>query len=502
MVALTSEGSPQLLNIRQILMEYIGHRQIVIVKRAQYELVEARNRAHILEGLLIALRNLDEVIETIRRSADTDTARASLMEKFGLSEIQATAILEMQLKRLAALERQKVEDEYKALQELIKGYIVLLQDPKAILGVIHKEIEELISLYGDERKTKLVKGKIGEFSEEDLVPNDATVITLTATGYVKRLNPSSFRAQTRGGVGTIGLKMKTEDNVQSLITANTHDTLLLFTNHGRVFKLKAYEIPEVSRQAKGTAIVNLVNLKPEETVQSVLAVDESADEGKFISLATKQGLIKKTAVKLYQNIRQNGIIAIMLNNDDELVWGQVTSGKDDIMLITHEGKCIRFTEEEVKTSQRDTKGVKGITLRGGDYVVGVESISEAEAKGDEHQLLVITEKGMGKRTLFDQYPVQKRSGMGVKVSDVTKRTGMISAARKVTSDHKDVVISSQNGQTIKLPLTKNSIPVLTRPTQGVILMRLKGDDKVVAVALTYEADKALEGEAGAEPSAE
>lgn len=498
MVALTSEGSPQLLNIRQILMEYIAHRQIVIVRRAQYELVEARNRAHILEGLLIALRNLDEVIETIRRSADTETARNSLMEKFGLSEIQATAILEMQLKRLAALERQKVEDEYKALQEQIKGYIVLLQDPAKILGVIKSEIEELISLYGDDRKTQLIKGKIGEFSEEDLVPNDATVITLTATGYVKRLNPSSFRAQTRGGVGTIGLKMKNEDNVQSLITANTHDMLLLFTNQGRVFKLKAYEIPEVSRQAKGTAIVNLVNLKPDETVQSILAVDETADAEKFISLATKQGLIKKTAVNLYQNIRQNGIIAIMLNDDDELVWGQVTSGKDDIMLITHEGKCIRFTEEEVKTSQRDTKGVKGITLRGGDYVVGVESISAEEAKGDAHQLLVITEKGMGKRTLFNQYPVQKRSGMGVKVSDVTKRTGMISAARKVTGDHKDVVISSQQGQTIKLPLTKNSIPVLTRPTQGVILMRLKGDDKVVAVALTYESDKALEGEESSE----
>ncbi|MDQ5950728.1 MAG: gyrase subunit [Patescibacteria group bacterium] len=489
MVALTSEGSPQLLNIRQILMEYISHRQIVIVKRSQYELVEARNRAHILEGLLIALQNLDEVIETIRRAADTDEARMSLMEKFKLSEIQATAILEMQLKRLAALERQKIEDEYKELQEKIKTYITLLLDPKALLGVIKKEIEELISIYGDERKTKLVKGKIGEFSEEDLVPNDATVITLTATGYVKRLSPASFRAQTRGGVGTIGLKMKTEDNVQSLITAQTHDTLLLFTNQGRVFKLKAYEIPEVSRQAKGTAIVNLVNLKPEETVQSILAVDENADQDKFISLATKQGLIKKTAVKLYQNIRQNGIIAIMLNNDDELVWGQVTSGKDDIMLITHEGKCIRFTEEEVKSSQRDTKGVKGITLRGGDYVVGVESISEEEAKGDSHQLLVITEKGMGKRTLFDQYPVQKRSGMGVKVSDVTKRTGMIAAARKVTGEHKDVVISSQQGQTIKLPLTKNSIPLLTRPTQGVILMRLKGDDKVVAVALTYESDK-------------
>lgn len=490
MVALTSEGAPQLLNIRQILMEYIAHRQTIVVKRSQYELVEARNRAHILEGLLIALRNLDDVIETIRRSADTDEAKASLMEKFGLSEIQATAILEMQLKRLAALERQKIEDEYKELQEKIKGYITLLLDPKAVLGVVKQETEELISMYGDDRKTKLVKGKVGEFSEEDLVPNEATVITLTATGYIKRLNPTSFRAQSRGGVGTIGLKMKTEDMVQSLITANTHDTLLLFTNQGRVFKLRAFEIPEVSRQAKGTAIVNLVNLKPDETVQSILAVDEMADQDKFISLATKQGLIKKTVVKLYQNIRQNGIIAIMLNKDDELVWGQVTSGTDDIMLVTHQGKCIRFPEAEVKSSHRDTKGVKGITLKAGDYVVGVEAIGDEEGKKDDHQLLVITEKGMGKRTLFDQYPIQKRSGMGVKVSDVTKRTGKISAARKVTVDHKDVVISSQQGQTIKLPLTKNSIPVLTRPTQGVILMRLKGDDQVVAVALTYESDKA------------
>lgn len=496
MVALTSEGSPQLLNIRQILMEYIAHRQNMVVRRTQYELVEARNRAHILEGLLIALRNLDEVIETIRRSADTDAAKASLMEKFGLSEIQATAILEMQLKRLAALERQKIEDEYKQIQERIKAYITLLLDPKSILGVIKDETEELISLYGDDRKTQLVKGKIGEFSEEDLVPNEATVITLTATGYIKRLNPTSFRAQSRGGVGTIGLKMKTEDMVQSLLTANTHDTLLLFTNQGRVFKLRAFEIPEVSRQAKGTAIVNLVNLKPEETIQSILAVDETADQDNFISLATKQGLIKKTAVKLYQNIRQNGIIAIMLNKGDELVWGKVTSGTDDIMLITHEGKCIRFSEEEVKSSHRDTKGVKGITLKAGDYVVGVEAIGKEEGATDDHQLLVITEKGMGKRTLFDQYPVQKRSGMGVKVSDVTKRTGLISAARKITSDHKDVVISSQQGQTIKLPLTKSSIPVLTRPTQGVILMRLKSGDQVVAVALTYESEK-VEEEAAA-----
>jgi DNA gyrase subunit A len=484
MVALTSEGTPQLLNIRQILMEYIAHRQIIIVKRSQYELIEARNRAHILEGLLIALNNLDEVIETIRRSPDTDTARTKLMEKFGLSEIQATAILEMQLKRLAALERQKIEDEYNAIQKTIISLIKLLQHPTSILKVLTDEVEELITQYGDERKTKLIKGKVGEFSEEDLVPNEATVITLTASGYVKRLSPTAFRSQSRGGKGSIGLKMKTEDMLQSIVTANTHDTLLFFTNQGRVFRMKAFEIPDASRQAKGTAMVNLMNLKSDEQVQAIIAIDDEKDKEKFIALATKQGLVKKTPVKLYDNIRQNGIIAIMLNDEDRLVWGKVTSGDDDIMLISREGKSIRFSEKEVKSSQRDTKGVKGITLGSKDEVIGVESIAPGEDKIEGRHLLVITTNGMGKRTLLTQYPVQKRSGMGVKVSDITKRTGMVADARKVTPEHKAVVISSQNGQTIKLPLSSKSIPVLTRPTQGVILMRLNDKDSVVAVTLT------------------
>lgn len=483
MVALTSEGTPQLLNIRQILMEYIAHRQIIVVKRSQFELVEARNRAHILEGLLIALNNLDEVIETIRRSPDTDTARTRLMEKFGLSEIQATAILEMQLKRLAALERQKIEDEYKAIQEMIVKLLKLLSHPTSILGVISNETQELITMYGDERKTKLVKGKAGEFSEEDLVPNEATVITLTASGYVKRMSPLAFRSQSRGGKGSIGLKMKPEDMLQSIVTTNTHDTLLFFTNQGRVFRLKAYELPDASRQAKGTAMVNLLNLKGDEQVQAIIAFDEEKDKEKFIALATKQGLVKKTPVKLFENIRQNGIIAIMLNDDDQLVWGKITSGKDDIMLISREGKSIRFSETEVKSSQRDTKGVKGITLGSGDEVIGVEIITKEEEQDTDRQLLLITKNGMGKRTLLSQYPVQKRSGMGVKVADITKRTGQVADARKVTPEHKAVVISSKNGQTIKLPLTAQSIPVLTRPTQGVILMRLNKDDCVVAVTL-------------------
>ena len=486
MVALSSEGTPQLMNIRQILMEYISHRQHMVVRRSQYELAEARNRAHILEGLLIALNNLDEVIETIRRSADTEAAKQGLMSKFGLSEVQSVAILEMQLKRLAALERKKIEDEYKEIQKTIKSLIVLLQSPKKILGVIRKEVEELISLYGDERRTTLVKGKLGSMNEEDLIAKEETVIILTESGYIKRLNPSAFRSQSRGGKGSIGMKMKDEDIIKTLLTATTHDALLLFTNQGRVFKMKAHEIPDTQRQAKGTAIVNLVNLQSEEFVQSILIIDETEDAEKFITLATRDGLVKKTAVKLYSNIRQNGIIAITLNDGDQLVWGKLTSGKDDIMLITHQGKSIRFTEEEVKSSNRDTKGVKGITLSKQDYVIGVEAISEADEQSPSHQLLVITENGLGKRTQLEQYPVQKRSGMGVKVAAVTDKTGPVAAARMVTDEHKDVVISTQEGQTIKLPLTKKSIPTLTRPTQGVILMRLNKGDRVVAVALTYK----------------
>lgn len=492
MVALSSQGRPELMTIKQILREYIGHRQLVVVKRTQFELSEARDRAHILEGLLIALANLDDVIETIRKSADQEAAKQSLMSKFGLSEIQATAILDMQLKRLAALERQKIEDEYQAIKEQIDKFLLLLSEPQRILGVVATETAELIAQYGDDRKTKLVKGKVGEFSEEDLIASETTVITLTETGYVKRLNPTAFRSQARGGKGATGVRMKEEDAVKFLVTANTHDTLLLFTNQGRVFKLKAFEITESSRQAKGTAVVNLVNLRAEERIQAMLIMDETADANKFITLATRRGLVKKTAVRQYQNIRQNGIVAITLNKDDELVWGKLTTGTDDILLITHKGKCIRFTEKEIKESNRDTKGVKGITIGQSDYVVGVEAFdindqAIAAAKADTFkQLFVVTEKGMGKRTKFSEYPIQKRSGMGVKVAEITSRTGEVAAALMVTHEHEEVVITTNEGQTIKLPITKQSIPILTRPTQGVILMRLKGSDKVAAVALTYK----------------
>lgn len=490
MVALNSEGTPQLMTLFQVLKEYIVHRQLIITRRSQAELRDARDRAHILEGLLIALANLDEVIATIRNSSDTEVAHQALMKKFGLSDPQATAILEMQLKRLAALERQKIEDEHKAIQETIINLIHLLSNPQQILQLLLKENQEMIDLYGDERRTKVIKGRVGEFNEEDLVADENTVITLTESGYVKRLSPDAFRSQSRGGKGAKGLNMKAEDVLMSIVTCTTHDQLFLFTNQGRVFTMKAFEIPEATRIAKGTAIVNLLNLKPEEKVLSIVIVNAEKDQDKYITLATRKGLVKKTAVKLYDNIRQNGIVAITLNEGDELVWGKVTTGKDNIMLITHDGKSIRFSETEVKTSQRDTKGVKGITLKAGDYVIGVEVFRDDPEIFKEHSLMIITANGMGKRTLLEQYPMQKRSGMGVKVSEITKRTGQVAAAKLISDRHDEIVISTKTGKAIKMPISKKSIPTLTRPTQGVILMKLDDNDQIAAVALTLaENDK-------------
>lgn len=492
MVALDSTGTPQLMNIKQILREYVIHRQKVIVRRSQYDLAKARDRAHILEGLLIALNNLDEVIQTIRNSEDTDQAKEALMSKFDLTEIQSLAILDMQLKRLAALERKKIEDEYKEIKKTIDDLIALLNDPQEILNVIDQEIDELIENYGDERRTRLVKGKIGEFSEADLIANEPAVITLTESGYVKRMSPRSLRSQARGGKGAKGLSMKDEDMVKSIIFAETHDTLLLFTNQGRVFEKKAFEFPESSRQAKGTAIVNIVNLKPQEKVQSILVVDLEKDKDKFITLATKEGLVKKTQVNLYDNIRTSGIIAITLNEEDRVIRGQLTTGKDEILLITKKGKSIRFAEAEVKDSHRDTKGVKGISLKKGDYVVGMEAFAEEKLKvgkkSYEKELLIVTENGMGKRTKISAYPSQKRAGVGVKVADITEKTGEVAGARLIGPHHEQLVIGTEKGQTIKMPITKKSIPVLTRPTQGVILMRLKKGDKVATVTLIKDVE--------------
>ncbi len=482
MVALNSEGVPQLMNIKQILREYVIHRQQVIIRRAQFDLVKARDRAHLLEGLIIALNNLDEIIKLIRSSYDN--AKERLMERFGLSDIQAQAILDMRLARLQGLEREKIEEEYRQLQEAINHLLQLLGSPQAVLDVLMTETQELIDNFGDKRRTKLIKGKIGEFSEEDLIADEAAIITLTATGYIKRLSPDSFRAQSRGGKGVVGVKMKEEDIVKCLLTVNTHDELLLFTNLGRVFKIKAHEIPENSKIAKGTAAVNLVNLKPGEKIESILKFDFVSNKNNYIALITKQGLVKKTAVKQYDNIRQNGIIAIDLNKGDELVWGQITTGKDEIILVTYHGKSIRFSEKEVKPSSRDTKGVKGITLKD-DFVVDVEVI-ETNSDNKKRHLLTITENGMGKMSKVEDYPLQKRSGSGLKVAEVNSKTGNIVKASLVNSEHEDVIISTNEGQTIKLAL--KNIPVLSRSTQGVILIRLNHTDKVATATLTAKGD--------------
>lgn len=487
-VAINSEGTPQLMNIKTILMEYIRHRQTVIVKRAQFDLKAARARAHILEGLLIALSNLDAVIKTIRESKDSDEAKKNLMERFKLSEIQSVAILDMQLRKLAALERLKIEEEYKALMKFIEELLTLLKSPKKILETIGTEVKQMIETHGDARRTKVHKGKLGEISEEDLIPNEPTIITVTETGYIKRLNPSAYRTQHRGGKGVSGMTTKDEDAVSELITCDTHDSLLLFTNKGRVFKNKVYELPESSRIAKGQAIVNLVNLTADENIQAILTLNEKSPAGKYICLATRKGMIKKTPLADFSNIRTSGIIAIILKDADELVFGRITTGEDHIMIVTNEGKSIRFHEKEVKSSNRDTQGVKGVELKGNDYVVGVESfppelaIPEDKRKKFFRHVLVVTEKGMGKQTELTEYPLQKRAGLGVKVSEIAAKTGNVACAKIVDETIDDVVLTTKLAQVIKLPL--RNIPVLKRPTQGVILMRMDKGDLITACATT------------------
>lgn len=496
-VALNSEGTPQLMNLKNILVEYVKHRQLVIVRRSQYELLSAQERAHILEGLLIALDNLDEVISIIRNSPDADTAKVRLMKNFKLSTIQATAILDMQLRKLAALERKKIEDEYAAIKAKIDFITGLLENPDKMLDVIVDELKEIKKNYNDERRTKLIRSKLGEFSEEDLVPAEDVVVTITQSGYIKRMPPSSYRSQRRGGKGVSGMTTKEDDTIKHILTANTHDNLLVFTNKGKVFKLKVFELPAGSRQSKGQAIINLINIEQGERLQNIIAVSSKlADiKDKYIALATKKGLVKKTAVSQFQNIRTTGIIAIILNEDDQLVWGDITTGERDLLIVTHQGKSIRFNETEIRSTARDTKGVKGINLKKDDYVVAVEAINvKVKPPTDKRRrffrnLLIITSKGMGKRTSFDEYPKQKRGGQGVKVANLSPKTGNLAAALAVTQNTDQILITTKAAQIIKLPL--KNIPQLKRPTQGVILMRFgkKNDHVVAATAVDIEEEE-------------
>ncbi len=491
MVALV-DGTPQLLSLKAILEEFVEHRRIIITRRTRFELAQARAREHILEGLKIAVDNIDEVIRIIRASKDVDTAKKNLMTKFKLSDLQSTAILDMQLRRLAALERQKIEDELKEVRKLITYLEDLLAHPEKILLVIKKELNEIKEKYADPRKTKVVRGGVGEFSEEDLIAAEQTIITLTKGGYIKRQGVAAFRTQQRGGKGVSGVTLKEEDAILNIIPANTHDNILFFTNKGRVFQTKAWEITEASRIAKGQALVNVIDLASDETVTSVLPVAASngkASTSEFAFMVTKKGTVKKTKISEYANIRKSGLISIKLEAGDSLIWAKMTEGNDNIMLMTSDGRSIRFNESDVRSTARDTMGVRGILLKKDDYIVGMDVISTKDVATyktskdpKQPQIVSVMENGLGKRSLFSDYPLQKRGGQGVKAASVTERTGKLVFSAVVPQDCKYVILTSTKGQTIKLPVT--SVPLLKRDTQGVILMRMQTkEDKVATAAM-------------------
>lgn len=473
MVALVN-GTPQTLNLKLILEEYLKHRYDVIKKRSEFELRQAKARLHILEGLKIAVDHIDAVIATIRASKDQEEAKYNLMTKFKLSEIQATAILDMQLRRLAALERQKIEDELLMVKETIAYLEDLLAHSLKILGVIKNELLKLKEKYGDPRRTKVYKGKVGEFSEEDLIPDEPTVITLTDTGYIKRQSLNSFHTQNRGGKGITGMSIKEEDSISHIRFAQTHDNILFFTNKGKAYQLRAYEIAESSRTSKGTAIVNLLNIESGEKVESFIVSNKNLKNG-YVFLTTRNGTVKKSKLSEFESIRRNGMIAIKLEDKDELVWSNITDGTNEVLIITRDGKSIKFSEKSVRPMGRGTIGVRGIKLASGDKVIGMAVI-----KQDKPELLTIMENGIGKKTVVTQFPLQSRGGQGVKVAKVTPKTGQVVIAQIIPANCEEVIITSKKGQIVKLTL--NSIPKLSRDTQGVILMRFSHGADLIASA--------------------
>jgi DNA gyrase subunit A len=478
MVALVN-GTPQTLNLKLILEEYIKHRYIVIRKRSEFELRQAKARLHILEGLKIAVDNIDAVIKTIRESKDQEDAKQNLMTKFKLSELQATAILDMQLRRLAALERQKIEDEISMIKETIAYLEDLLAHSEKILDVIKGEIQKIKEKYGDSRRTKVYKGKVGEFSEEDLIANEPTVITITNTGYIKRQSLTSFHTQHRGGKGITGMNVKDEDGIAHIKYAQTHDNIIFFTNKGKAYALRAYEIAESSRTSKGTAVVNLLNIEQGEKVESFVVMNKSVKTG-YVFLTTRNGTVKKSKLSEFENIRRNGMIAIKLDKGDELVWSNISNGSNEVLICSKQGKAIKFSETAVRPMGRATTGVRGIKLDSTDQVIGMDVVT----KGDEANLLVIMENGLGKKSPVKQFPLQGRGGQGVKVARVTTKTGQVVIAQVIPAGCEEIIITSRKGQIVKL-LTEQ-VPRLSRDTQGVILMRFSDPNDRVASATCIE----------------
>ena len=475
MLALVDGIQPRVLNLEQVLREYLKHRQVVVRRRTEFELKKAKDRAHILEGLLIALDQIDKVISTIRASETQEEALKNLIANFNLTEIQAKAILSMQLRTLAGLERKKIEDEFNQLMKLIKELEEILSSEANILKVIREELEEMKEKYGDERRTQIIKSAAGKFSDEDLVPNEDVIVTLTAGNYIKRMPSNTYSSQGRGGKGKMGMTTKEEDVVEHLVQTRNHDTILFFTSFGRAFKLKVYEIPAASRIAKGQPVVNLLNLSPDERVTSMLTIEKD-HKSQFLFMATRCGVIKKTKIEEYQNVRTSGLIAIKLDKGDELKWVKKTSGNDDILMSTAMALAIRFSERDARPMGRATRGVRGIRLRTGDSVVGMDVIGE-----EEGEMLVVMENGYGKITKTSHFTRHNRGGVGIKAGVVTQKTGKALDVRILENKADDVLIISQQGQVIRLNL--KDIPLIGRATQGVRIMRLKDGDGVASIAI-------------------
>jgi len=476
------DGAPQTCTLKMILEEYLKHRHEVIRRRSEYELEEAKKREHILEGLKIAVDHIDEVIAIIKKSKDADEAKANLMKRFGLTDIQTTAILDMQLRRLAALEREKIENELAQVRATIQYLTDLLLHPEKMFSVIKDELIQLKEKYGDQRKTRVFKSKVGEFSDEQLIQNEDVIITMSESGYIKRVPRTTFKMQERGGKGVIGMTTKEEDAIDRLVSAQTHDNLLFFTDKGKVYQVRVWDLPEGTRQSKGQAVVNLINIEASERVTSMLSYTLKRSEQKekgidYIIMATKKGVVKKTRISEYENIRRNGLLAIKLETGDELAWAKLTGGDDELLLVTHEGKSIRFKEDEVRGTARDTMGVRGVLLTGTDFLVSMDVITAENKKED---FLTIMEKGIGKKTAIPDFPKQRRGGQGVKVAEVKDKTGKVVVSQIVPTGTEAIIITSTKGQVVKLPI--DSIPRLGRATSGVILMRFADKQDTIAAA--------------------
>ena len=475
MMALVDGIQPRILGLQDIIKEHVKHRQQVVRRRTEFELRTAKERAHILEGLTIALDHIDEVIQTIRSSETTDEARLNLIKRFNFSDVQAKAILAMQLRTLAGLERKKIEEELAQLQKLIGELGAILADEQKILDIIRQELLQLKQQYNDERRTRIIPQELDRLSDEDLIADEQVVVTLTAANYIKRSQIAEYKKQGRGGKGRRGMVTREEDVIDQVVYASTHDFLLFFTSKGRVFRLKTYELPAVSLSAKGVALVNLLQLQPEETVNTIINVNKQAKEGNLF-MCTTRGVVKKTPFEQYQNLRSNGLITINLDDGDELHWVRMTTGNNEVLISTAQGQAIRFHEREVRPMGRVSRGVRGIRLRSDDAVIGMDIVEEGSS------VFVVSKFGYGKRTKVSQFAPHARGGVGIRSAVVNAKTGKLIGVKTLSeADEQEVIIISTQGQAIRLGI--KDIPALGRATQGVRIMRIAEGDEVVSLAL-------------------